>query len=463
MRDTPTASGTAAGADPGTDAPLGILAGGGGLPIEIAAAASGRGRAVHIVAIDGFAAPGVTAFPHSRVNLGQVGAMVASLRRAGCRDMVIAGSLERPNLLELRFDVGALKRWRVLLSLTRGGDDSVLRRVVRFFEGEGFRVLGAADVAPGLIATPGPFGKVVPGPAHAAAIDRAARLIAALGPFDVGQGVVATADRIVAVEGVRGTDGMLRDLEAGSPGGAAVLVKLAKPGQEMRIDLPTIGPATIGRAATAGLAGIAVGAGAAIVLDRAETATAADRAALFLTGIGPVDTVATAVGTTSAAEPEIGALPLLSVLARRAPTPADRRDIAVARRLLSVLRAHGAGRAAVIGREHVRAIAASLPVDRVVAALGRDASWGRRAFRREIGILALDIGGDRPGEPAADALPGVEVFRAALAAGLAGVVCLGAPIPEDRLKDLAPWANEARVFLMGEIVPPLEPPRPRWW
>ena len=458
MRDTPNSPAAAQ-----AQTPLGILAGGGGLPIEIAAAARAAGRPVHIVAIDGFAGPQVADFPHSRVNLGQAGAMLASLRRAGCREMVIAGSLERPNLLRLRFDLGALQRWRVLMSLTRGGDDSVLRRIVRFFEGEGFRVVGAAEVAPGLIATLGPFGRVKPDAAQTAAIVRAARLIAALGPFDVGQGVVATADRIVAVEGVRGTDGMLRDLDGTGPESGAVLVKLAKPGQEMRIDLPTIGPATIARADAACLTGIAVGAGAAIVLDRTETVAAADRAGLFLTGIEPPATKEPGAAD-AAPSPEPPAVEaLLSVLARRAPTPADRRDIAVARRLLPVLRTHGAGRATVIGREHVRAVVAGLAVDRAVAALGRDASWGRRAFRREIGILALDIGSDRPGEVVAEALPGIEVFRAALAAGLAGVVCLGAPIPEERLRDLAPWANEARVFLMGENPPLVEPPRPRWW
>ena len=446
-----TASRTAAGPAVCSPAPaLGIIAGGGGLPLEVAAAATRGGRAVHIVALDGFAGPGVARFPHSRASLGQVGAILASLRSAGCRDLVIAGSLERPDLLRLRFDLGALTRWRVLLGLTRGGDDSILRRVVRFFEGEGFRVVGVAEVAPHLVAPEGAFGASLPAVTHAAAISRAARLIRALGPFDVGQAAVATADGIVAVEGVRGTDAMLRDLGAGGIGEhrgmGGVLVKLAKPGQEMRVDLPAIGPGTIGGASAAGLAGIAVGAGAAIVLERQAMAEAADRAGLFVAGIVPQDDPGPPLPPPSDA--------LLAVLARRAPTPADRRDIAVGRRLLPVLRANGAGRAAVIERGHVRAIAGALPVAGVVAALGRGASWGARAFKRQIGILMLDVAGEQAGVCAEAALPGLEEFRAAVAAGLAGVVCLGAPLPAARLKDMEAWANEARVFLMGEIGPP---------
>lgn len=457
--------------------PLGILAGGGGLPLEVAAAAVAAGRPVHIVALDGFAdATAVARYPHQLVNLGQAGGMIQSLRTAGCRDLVIAGSLERPNLWKLRFDMGALKRWRVLLSLTRGGDDSVLRRVVRFFESEGFRVVGAGDIAPHLLAPAGPLGSTAPAPDQHAAVQRAGRLIAALGPFDVGQAVVASTDGIVAVEGVRGTDRMLTDLAPGSAGDGlgrgAMLVKLTKPGQERRVDLPTIGPATIDRARAAGLAGIAVEAGGAIVLDRPATVAAADANRILLMGVDGANAIGirsepTGPGQEGAgsrmssfetaattAQPVAGFDALLSVLARRAPTPADRRDIAVGRRLLAVLRAHGAGRAAVVEREHVRAVAASLPVPGTLTALGRGPSWGRRAFKRELGVLMLDIGGLAPGTVEETALPDIEVFRAALAAGLAGVVCLGAPIPDTRLQDMRSWANEARVFLMGENDPP---------
>src|SRR5690606_24046934 len=121
---------------------------------------------------------------------------------------------------------------RTALSLTRGGDDSVLRRVVRFFEREGFEVVGVDQIAPHLLAPAGALGRLEPSSANARAVTRAAALLSALGAFDVGQGAVATEDRIIAVEGVRGTDEMLAQVEAaGQPTHGAALVKMPKPGQ----------------------------------------------------------------------------------------------------------------------------------------------------------------------------------------------------------------------------------------
>jgi UDP-2,3-diacylglucosamine hydrolase len=430
--------------------PLGILAGGGALPLDVAAAATAAGRPVHIVAIDGFADPGVAQFPHERVNLGQIGRMLASLRRAGCRDLLIAGALSRPNLFRLKLDLGALSRIPTMLALTRGGDDSVLRRVVRFFESEGFQVRGVAEVAPHLIAPAGVLGRVEPAAADREVMIQAARVIAALGPFDVGQAVVAGPGGIVGVEGVRGTDALLADVaQCGSAHhGGNMLVKLAKPSQEMRVDLPTVGPATIEGAIRAGLKGLALGAGQTVMINREALVAKADDAGLFIAGFSP-ESVGPAAEASSAA---VASNPL-SVLSRRAPTPADRRDIGVGRQLAAVLRRHGAGRGAVVAREHILAVSGALPVDQVVASLGRGSLWGRRAFRGQIGVLLLDVAGDRPGETDPAALPGTSLFKAATAAGLAGIVCLGAPLPEDRLKELVGWADEARIFLMAERPP----------
>ena len=447
------ASGTAAAMGP-----LGILAGAGRLPTDIAAAARDAGRPTHIVAIEGFASELVADFPHQWVNLGQLGRILASLRQAGCRDLVIAGALQRPDLKRLRFDFGALRRLPTLLRLTRGGDDSVLRRVVTFFEAEGFIVRGVGEVAPHLLAGAGTMGAVAPSSSQSVLIEQAARFIAQLGPFDVGQAVVMTGEGVVAVEGVRGTDAMLRDVSAGGSGeGRAqggILVKLAKPTQEMRIDLPTIGPDTVAAIRAAGLGGIAVGADCAILIERLEIIRRADAAGVFVVGIDQQTAQRTLSGVRDRLEitpDEILIWTVLAVLSRRAPTPADRRDIAVGRKLMPVLRAHAAGKAAVIAREHVLAVAGALPIDRVVAGLGRNPSWGRRTFQGQIGVLALDIAGSA-GEPT-QGLPTLEVFRALMAAGLGGLVCLGGPIPEDNRAELVGWANDARVFLMAEEPP----------
>lgn len=423
--------------------PLGILACAGPLPIEVADAAERQGRAVHIVAIDGFAGPEVTRFSHERVSLGQLGRMLSSFKRAGVNDIVIAGAMQRPNLLRLKIDLGFLRHLPTILSLTRGGDDSVLRRVIRFFEGQGFRVLGAAEVAPALLAPHGVFGRLTPSPQQQQAIDRAASLIAALGPFDIGQAAVASPSGIVAVEGVRGTDAMLGDLGPTGPlAGAsqgAVLVKLTKPGQERRIDLPTIGPETVRRARAAGLAGVAVEASGAIVLERSRVIEGADAAGLFVTGIA---SPSRNFGL-SKPDPSPTNEPL-QLVGRRAPTPADRRDIAIGRNLISILAAHNAGRAALLAREHVLAITGERPVAPFLARQGRPASWGRQALKSRIGVLMI---APEASDPATEL--SAELFQAALHSCIAGLVWLG-PIPGgERRMEIEAWASEAGVFLMS--------------
>lgn len=440
--------------------PLGILACAGPLPIEIAEAGIRQGRDVHIVAIEGFAAESVGRFPNERVSIGEVGRILASFRRAGVREIVIAGAMQRPDLFKIKIDLGFVRNLPTVLALTRGGDDSVLRRVVRFFEGQGFVVVGTADVAPELLAPAGKLTRETPSSEAERAMERAAGLVRALGPFDVGQGVVASSTGIIAVEGLRGTDAMLRDLGPGGSaegaGRGAVLVKLAKPGQEMRIDLPTIGPETVRKAASAGLAGIAVGAGATIVLERERLVAEADAAGLFVLGLekpqgleASPPTGDLVVGAPSAIGP-----PMLKVAARRAPTPGDRRDIGIGRRLMAVMKEHGAGPAAIVSREHVTAISGSLPLAAFVASQGRPSSWGWRALRGRFGVLMVDAAGFQP--DVVLQLVDAPLMRASLESGLAGLALLG-KLPDGEPGDqLRAWANEARLFLMAEDgeVPP---------
>ncbi len=408
--------------------PLGILACAGSLPIEIAEAATSAGRGVHLVGIAGFAEPGIAAYSHEVVNLGQVGGMLASLRAAGCQELVIAGALRRPNLLKVRVDHGFFRAIGTVLRLTRGGDDSVLRRIVRFFESEGFEVVGVDRVAPHLLAEIGALGRIEPRPEHLRAISRASGLLRALGTFDVGQGAIGNGERIVAIEGVRGTDAMLEQVrawqadevrEAGDDRdlGDAVLVKLPKPGQEMRVDLPAIGPRTVERAHACGLAGIVIAAGRSLVLERAQMMAMADARGLFVAGIEdgspPHD--------DPLADADTRPQQLRPLGWHRAKAP-ERRDIALGTRVLAVLRTHDAGRAVVVVGEHVQGIDAGIGVNRLLRGLGRSSHWGLRVFRRRIGVLVVasieDIGMD-----AATIDATLEQVKAA---GLAGVAVVGA-------------------------------------
>jgi DUF1009 family protein len=269
--------------------PLAIIAGGGALPCTLAEAAMAQGRLVHILGIRGEADEKITHFPHTWLKWGEVGKLFTTLEDRGCRDLVIIGAVTRPDLANVKFDFGAIRNLPFLLSLGVGGDDHVLSSVVRFLEGKGYRVYGAGEVAPELLAGEGPLGAKAPSQEDRADIETGFRVVAALGRLDVGQAAVVVKGRVLAVEAAEGTDAMIArvaELRASARrrGLAGVLVKAPKPGQEERIDLPTIGPDTVERAARAGLAGIAVAAGRVLIADRAATLATADAHELFLFG-----------------------------------------------------------------------------------------------------------------------------------------------------------------------------------
>lgn len=369
---------TAAAPRQGSAGVLGILAGGGALPVVVAKAAARAGRPVHIVAIDGFAGAEIEPFPHTRISLGQLDRLVGALRGAGARDLVIVGTLARPDLTKLRFDLGILRYAATARSLMRGGDDALLRRVVRFFESLGFTVRGVSEIAPELAAAAGPLGALRPDAAQQNALERGRALIAALAPFDVAQATVCDGDRALAVEGADGTDAMLARVAGGMKRPGAVLVKLPKPGQELRVDMPVIGLETVRRAAAAGLAGIAVAAGRTLVMDMAETIALADREGLFLVGIE-------AVG----AAPERIKLPAASgrILGRHRSRAKDSIDIDTGLAVTAALSAAGAGRAAVVRRGYVLSVAATdEPAADVVRRTRALKPWGGLLTRRR-GVL----------------------------------------------------------------------------
>ncbi len=274
------------------DAPLGIICGAGTIPFAVAQAAVRGGRPVMLFGLRGFAdAKAIAAHPHHWIAIGQFGRFCRIARAAGCRDLVLVGALVRPAVAELRLDWGTVRQLPHILRAFRGGDDHLLAGVARMFESVGFRVVAADEVAPDITVPPGVLGKHQPTPEITADIDRGLALLAATSPFDVGQAVVVDASRVLAIEAAEGTDNMLERIaalrEAGRirlGRGGGVLVKAPKRHQDRRFDLPSIGPDTVARAARAGLAGIAVVAGATIAAEPQRLIEAADHAGLFVIG-----------------------------------------------------------------------------------------------------------------------------------------------------------------------------------
>ncbi len=266
---------------------LGILAGGGPFPGRIAAAAVAAGRAVFIVALRGFADPQVVSpFPHAFVRMGAAGEILARLRAAGCTELVLVGPVRRPPLMDLRPDAEGARIMARIGRAAFAGDDGLLAAVVRVLGEEGFRVVGAHEVLTEAVGPRGQMGQVAPDAAAMADIERGAAVLHALGQADVGQACVVQQGVVLAVEAIEGTDAMLaRAAGLARPGPGGVLVKLVKPGQDRRADLPTIGPATLRAAAAAGLRGVAFEAGGTLLTDGAACITEADAAGVFLLGI----------------------------------------------------------------------------------------------------------------------------------------------------------------------------------
>lgn len=268
---------------------LGIIAGGGLLPVKVAAAARAAGRDVFIVGLDGFADRAVLApWPHEMLRLGAAARIIAALREHRCQDLVMIGPVRRPSLLDLRPDAEGAKLLARIGRAAFAGDDGLLAAVIRVLTEEGFRVIGAQEIMREGLAPAGVLTRVQPDAQAMTDINRGVQVARLLGSADVGQGCVVQQGLVLAVEAIEGTDAML--VRAGAlrrDGVGGVLVKLVKPGQDRRADLPTIGPDTVRNAAAAGLRGVAFEANATILADREACLAAAETAGLFLLGLAP--------------------------------------------------------------------------------------------------------------------------------------------------------------------------------
>ncbi len=277
--------------------PLAILAAGGNVPFQVASAATAAGRKVLVIGLDGEADGSLKAFRFEPIKWGQLGRVEEMVSAHGARDIVLIGSIShRPDFRTIGLDLRTLRLLPRILKAVVGGDDQVLGSLIGYLEERGFRVIGAHEVAPELVATAGQLA----GPAAAqGAIDDARVAMdaaRAIGERDIGQAAVAVNGLVVAVEAAEGTDAMLdrvKDLHAKGrvkwSGRAGVLAKCSKPQQDLRVDMPTIGPRTVTAVVNAGLAGIVIEAGRVMIAERAETLNAAKDSGCFILAVAGGD------------------------------------------------------------------------------------------------------------------------------------------------------------------------------
>lgn len=277
-------------------AKLGVVAGAGELPVRLVQHCATAMQPYFVARIEGLADPALEIHPGASFGLGEMGARFKALKAAGCDAVTFVGLVRRPEFKALKLDARATLMMPKVLAAARSGDDALMRVILQEFEREGFRIVGPEQAFAGLLAPAGVLGAHSPDDAMRADVVKAAALAEALGALDVGQGAVVCDGLALALEAAEGTDAMLArvaELPAAVRGTLqarrGVLVKRAKPIQDRRIDLPTIGVSTIDAAARAGLAGVAVEAGGALIVDRPAVIARADAQGLFVFGFTAAD------------------------------------------------------------------------------------------------------------------------------------------------------------------------------
>ncbi|MCJ2094425.1 UDP-2,3-diacylglucosamine diphosphatase LpxI [Methylobacterium sp. J-072] len=271
-----------------------LIAGAGRLPELVAESLTRTHQPFRLIALRGFTDRSLRARADATVDLLDLAAILKLLRAWGPAVMVPAGGVSRPSPAALLNAGAALRNRETLRAIAGGGDDRLLRAALALVEEEGHRVLGVHEAAPDLLCPEGRLGRLGPDAEAAISIRTGRGVLDALSPYDLGQAVAVSGERVIAVEGPEGTDRMLARARAlgrkpfgrGRALPATVLVKAPKVGQDLRIDLPAIGPRTVRNAAAAGCVGLALEAGGTLVIDRVATAAEADRLGLFLVGYG---------------------------------------------------------------------------------------------------------------------------------------------------------------------------------
>ncbi len=273
---------------------IALIAGSGRLPVSVASGLVEAGKPPFVIIVKGerVERSELTLFEHDNVAIEEMGRLIPLLREKKITHLIMAGGVSvRPRLRDVKWSLGLLGFLRRYLHALALGDNALLKSVVDHIEANGVRVVGAHEILPDLLANPGPMTRTKPQSSDQRDIDAAREAALAIGRLDIGQAAVSVGGRVIALEGIEGTDGLLqrvrglRDHGRVSGIGRGVLVKFSKPGQELRADLPTIGPATIDAAHAAGLAGIAVETERTFVLDFARTIERADELGLFLVGL----------------------------------------------------------------------------------------------------------------------------------------------------------------------------------
>jgi DUF1009 family protein len=287
-------SGAQTGAAQTGKSPVAIICGGGAFPGAVASAISKSGREVYLFLLRGYADPALEQYPHEWTKLGSLAKFAGSSKRRGIMEIVFIGSVVRPRLSQIGLDWKSALLLPRLAKLFLGGDNTLLSGVAKIFEENGLALRGPHEVAPELLVPEGLATNLEPSARESEDVQVGFDLLRTIGRFDVGQAAVIAGKRVVAIEGAEGTEGLLARVAEMRRNGRlklaardGVLVKIPKPSQDRRVDMPAIGMDTVAQAKAAGLAGVAIEAGGALMLDAQKLIEAADNAGVFVVALKP--------------------------------------------------------------------------------------------------------------------------------------------------------------------------------
>lgn len=265
---------------------LGVIAGTGDLPARLLSACDHSGIDVFVVGFEGQTDKALykdRQFMNTRI--GAAGSIISTLKSHDIRDLVMIGAIRRPTLMDLKPDLRTA-RFFAKVSLRALGDDGLLKAMKGELEREGFRIHGVQKFAHDLLASEGPIGRYKPARHDWPDIRRSIDVLRSLGAMDVGQSIIVQDGVVLGIEATEGTDELIRRCGAyRKKGNSGVLVKLAKPGQDETLDLPTIGPETIRLCAEAGLIGVVLEAGRSLIVEPEEVSALANRNRMFVIAI----------------------------------------------------------------------------------------------------------------------------------------------------------------------------------
>ncbi|MEQ8825800.1 MAG: UDP-2,3-diacylglucosamine diphosphatase LpxI [Filomicrobium sp.] len=432
---------------------IGLLAGGKSLPIEIADSLIARGVPVHVVALEGEAGEDIERFSPTWVNWGQIGKIIASFKKAQCEKIVIAGSVNRPDLSAIKPDFGLLRAIPTVLRLMRvGGDDAILRGVVAYLKSFGLEIIGVSEIAPELLVAPGVFA----GPSESLMdhgdIGLGFEVLEALARFDVGQAVVTSAGQVVAIEAAEGTDRMLERLTArrhlllrdGKTVARGFLIKAPKAGQDLRVDLPAIGPQTVRAVAAADLNGIAVEGKRVLALERSSLSAMAETHRVSVVGFEKDDQRVTR-GKRTVADRASGEdaqsirLEGIRRLGRCRMPKAAWNDVMRGAGVITALETYGVGQAVIVARRHVLAVEAGEGVADAVARASSLRQWGKGFWSRRIGVAVFSAGRDLT----------PEIVSQVADAGMAGICVVLRKFSASVRSDIIEEADRRKLFIVG--------------